>query len=781
MRYVALLFGCTLASFGQNGLTAQAIFEKHCVSCHGAGQMSGLDLRQRDTVLKGGKRGPALVPGKPEDSLVYRAVARQGDLKMPPGKQGLASEDVARLRAWIEAGAPWESARAATSESSWWAFRGLRDTAPPAVRKTDWARNPIDAFVLAKLDEKQLRPVAAASRQALVRRAFFDLQGLPPTPEEVDQFVNDSAPDAYEKLIDRLLASPRYGERWGRHWLDVVRYADTGGFETDVYFMNAWRYRDYVIDAFNADKPYDQFVQEQIAADELWPDNLDLDGSYDLPKQKQINLSKRIGTGLYTIGALAAEYTFFGDQFRAEWQADAVDTTGSAFLGLTLGCARCHDHKFDAISQADYYRTAAIFAGSEDREIPIVSQMGIYEYTRYVTKLVIADQLKEKLNRMDAAVRKRSGAARKSKLEDAYTPAERDERETLLRQIGDAYVKAPPRYATANVLVHSEQVPDTHILARGDFRQKGPKVEPGFLSALGGGTVSEPAGAPFVPQRRKALALWMTSQGKALLARVMVNRIWQGHFGRGLVGTPNDFGRQGDRPTHPELLDWLAARFIDGGWSVKAMHRLIMQSSAYRLSSAPDKANAAIDADNHYLWRMNRRRLEAEALRDAVLSTAGTLNLKAGGPPIATPLTREEQEGMRDLTQWPVSSDPADFTRRSVYLYVKRSFRLPMLETFDAPDSSASCARRESSTVAPQALALMNSQFMTDQAARFAERLRSKSGESREAWVEGGWRAAFGRAPSAEERAKALGFLDGNPLPRLCLLWFNMSEFVYVD
>ena len=462
MRSVALLFGFALLACGQNGAPpAQAIFENQCVSCHGTAPMSGLDLRQRETILKGGKRGAAIVPGKPEESLLYRAVMRQGDLQMPPGKQGLPPEDIARLRSWIEAGAPWSSSNTTSTESSWWAFRKLHTAAPPAVKSTSWVRSPIDAFILAKLDEKHLHPVAAAGRRTLIRRTYFDLHGLPPAPDDVERFVNDPAPDAYEKLIDTLLASRRYGERWGRHWLDVVRYADTGGFETDVYFMNAWRYRDYVIDSFNADKPYDQFVQEQIAADELWPDNLELDGSYDLPKQKQINLAKRIGTGLYTIGALAAEYTFFGDQFRAEWQADAVDTTGSAFLGLTLGCARCHDHKFDPISQQDYYRMSAIFAGSEDREIPIVSQMGIYEYTRYVTRLLIADQLNEKLTRLSGGKKSR-------------TPVDKDQRETLLRQIGEAYVKAPIRFATANVLVHTEQVPDTHILVRGDFKQKGP-------------------------------------------------------------------------------------------------------------------------------------------------------------------------------------------------------------------------------------------------------------------------------------------------------------------
>jgi hypothetical protein len=560
----------------------------------------------------------------------------------------------------------------------------------------------------------------------------------------------------------------------------VVRYADTGGYETDVYFQNAWRYRDYVIQSFNAGVPYDRFVQEQIAADELWPDNLELDGTYDIPREKRIHLDRRIGTGLYTIGPVAEEYALFGDQYRAEWQADAVDTTGSAFLGLTLGCARCHDHKFDPISQREYYSMGAIFAGSEDREIPVVSQIAIYEYTRYMTRLLIADQLKAKLNRLDAAVRKRSGVRKGSEAALVYTSAEKDERESLLRQIGEAYAKAPQRYATANVLAHAEQVPDSYILTRGDFKQHGPKVEPGFLAALGGGSVSEPAG-PIVPQRRKALALWMTSNAQPLLARVMVNRIWQGHFGRGIVGTPNDFGRQVEAPTHPELLDWLAGQFIQSGWDVKAMHRLIMLSNVYRMPSLADEANVKIDPENRYYWKMNRQRLEAEELRDAVLAAAGTLNLKAGGPPIAVPLTEEEHGGMRDASQWPVSSDPADYMRRSVYLYVKRSFRLPLLETFDEPDSAASCARREVSTVAPQALALMNDKFMLAQAHEFAERLKAKYGGSGEETVNAAWLTAFSRPPSQAEKQKALQFLADTSPDRLCLLIFNMSEFLYVD
>ncbi len=781
VRPVALLFGSALtaAAFGQSVSPGQAVLEKHCLSCHGPARMSGLDLRDRQTVLTGGKRGPAIVPGKPDQSVLYHALLRDGDLQMPPGKAGLSEKDIAAVRDWIAAGAPWTEA-AKSADSSWWAFRKKLDAVPPPVKTSAWTRNPIDAFILSKLDEKGLHPVAEAGRRTLVRRAYFDLHGLPPTPAEVEQFVQDPSPEAYERSVDRLLASPRYGERWGRRWLDVVRYADTGGYETDVYFQNAWRYRDYVIDSFNSGKPYDQFVQEQIAADEIWPDNLDLNGSYDIPPQQLANFAKRLGTGLYTIGPVAEEFALFGDQFRAEWQADATDTTGSAFLGLTLGCARCHDHKFDPISQRDYYSMSAIFAGSEDREVPAVHQIRIYEYTRYLTRLLVADQLKAKLNRLDADVRARAGAYKNTEKAVVYTSAEKDERESLLRQIGDAYAKAPERYGTANVLAHSEQVPPTYILTRGDFHQKGAQVEPGFLSAIGGGPVAEPA-ALFVPQRRKALALWMTSDAKALLARVMVNRIWQGHFGRGIVTTPNDFGRQGDPPTHPELLDWLAGRFIESGWDVKALHRLIMLSSVYRGSSLSDPANLKIDPENRYYWRMNRQRLEAEELRDAVLAVAGTLNVKAGGPPIAVPLTAEEQDGMRDMSQWPVSSDAADYTRRSVYLLVKRSFQLPMLEAFDAPDSTSSCARRDVSTVAPQALALMNGKFMLTQATKFAERLRTNYGVSPEAAVDGAWQIAFGRPAAPAEKAKALEFLAATSLDRFSLLVFNMSEFLYVD
>ena len=746
---------------------ARAIVEANCLGCHGPAKMGGLDLRTREAMLKGGARGAAVVPGKASESPLYKAAAREGDLKMPPGKQALAAADVAALKQWIDSGAAWYGDAIKPAEPAWWSFR--KPVKAPLPRPSS---NPIDSFIYAKLAERGLTPAPPTDRRTLIRRVTFDLTGLPPRPSEIDAFIADPAPNAYAKLVDRLLESPRYGERWGRHWLDVVRYADTGGFETDVYLASAWRYRDYVIKSFNADKPYDEFVREQIAADEIWPDNLDLDGAYEMPKSKVANLERRIGTALFTMGALPVEFSFFGDQYRAEWQAESAELTASAFLGLTFGCARCHDHKFDPISQRDFYRLSAIFAGSEDREVPIVSQMAIFEYTRYQTKQVMVDQLREKLERVEGG----------PKSKRSLTGSQRDERETLLRQIGEAYVKAPKPYAKASLLAHTDPVPDTYILQRGDFKLKGDKVGPGLPAALGPAPeIREPDTNLFIPRRRKALAEWLTSREHPLTARVMVNRVWQQHFGRGIVATANDFGRQGDAPSHPELLDWLAVEFMDRGWSMKALHRLILTSDAYRMASAANPANESKDAENRYFWRANRQRLEAESIRDAALAVNGKLDLKMGGQPVVVPLSKEEQDGMRDATQWPVTANVADFDRRSVYLMVKRSFRLPMLEAFDAPESTQSCARREASVVSPQALALMNSEFMNGQAARFAARLEAESPGDRAKQVHNAWRLALGRAPDAAELARAAKLLESQPLSRLCLVLFNLNEFLYVD
>jgi len=727
---------------------ARALLDAKCIGCHGAARMSGLDLRTQQALQKGGTRGPAL-------PLLLKAVRREGDLKMPPGKTPLSDPEIALLEEWVRAGAPYPGA-AAAAEPTWWSFKPI---ARPAGGHT------IDEFINAKLAEHKLKPLPAADKLTLIRRASYDLPGLPPTPAAIDAFLNDQAPNAYARLIDELLQSPRYGERWGRRWLDVARYADTGGYETDVSFRNAWRYRDYVIRSFNNDKPYDVFMKEQIAADEIWPGDLERDGGFFIPKDKLDRLERWIGTGLFTVGPVNYEFALSGDQFRVEWQADAVETTGAAFLGLTLGCARCHDHKFDPIPQRDYFRFSALFAGSEDRDIPIVGRYGLFDFARAVPRLEKADQIKARIQRLD-----------KARGEREMTAEERDQRATDLRKLGEAYLKAPAHIPSATVLAHTDPVPDTHILGRGEFDNKGEKVKPGTLSALGHAPeIIEPDNGPFVPQRRKALAEWLASPKNPLPARVMVNRIWQGHFGRGIVATPNDFGRQGDPPSHPELLNFLAAEFIDKGWSVKALHRLIMTSDAYKRSSGPDAANTAIDAANTYLWRTNRRRLEAEEIRDAVLQTAGQLSGKMFGPPVVLPLSKEEFLGIREPELWPISLDPAEHTRRSVYLYVKRSFKMPMLETFDVPDPSMSCARRESSTVAPQALAMMNGDFTRTYAAKIAERFQGPGA------VEQLWRHSLGRSPSSEEAARAADFLRRNSLADLSLLILNMNEFLYVD
>ena len=745
----ALAFGWLLIPvYAQT--TAPAILENRCLACHGQAQTSGLDLRSRESILKGGKRGAAIVPGHAADSLLLRAVLREGELKMPPAAP-LPAAEIAVLRAWIDGGAAWSDTPAAAS--GWWSFQKVVRPVPPPG-------NPIDALISRALAQKQLQPAAPAGRRTLIRRAYLDLHGLPPAPAEVEAFVNDNAPDAYEKLIDGLLASPRYGERWGRHWLDVVRYADTGGFETDMYYANAWRYRDYVIKSFNDDKPYDRFVQEQIAGDELWPDDIELNGSYDIPPEKQKHLEARIGTTLYTFGPTYHEAALNGEQLRYEWMTDAVDVTGAAFLGLTIGCARCHDHKFDPISQRDYHRMMAIFAASEEREIAVVNKMQQFAFKAAVPRTLLVDEYKAAIQRLDEKKDEKS----------------REERDRLLHELGKAALEARFTPQTATVLAHREVVHDVRMTVRGDFHGTGDKVGPGFPKVLGG--IRDIGDA----DRRKALALWLTSPDHPLTARVIVNRVWAWHFGRGLVATPGDFGRQGEHPSHPELLDWLASEFVKQGWSLKKLHRAIMLSEAYRRSSAFDERNAKIDPDNRYLWRMNRERMDAETLRDTVLAVSGSLNLKMGGRPVIPPLTEEEKTGMWALNQWPAALDPAEHNRRSVYLYVKRSFPYPMFTIFDVPDSSESCPRRDSTTVAPQALALLNSGFMLEQASKLAERVQKENASGGEdAWIDAAWRLALGRAATASEKERGRRFLADAPLKELCLVLLNMNEFLYVD
>ena len=436
---------------------------------------------------------------------------------------------------------------------------------------------------------------------------------------------------------------------------------------------------------------------------------------------------------------------------------------GAAFLGLTLECARCHDHKSDPISQKDYYSLTAFFAGSVEREIPLVSLFDVQTSTRRFPLLEHARVLK----RMARQASKDLSAS---------------ERRQMLERLGAAYLRAPDPYPSAKVLGHEERVPDTHVLAHGDFRRPGERVEPAFPSAFPGApAIQEPQTDRLIPRRRAALADWLTSADHPLVGRVMVNRIWQHHFGHGIVRTPSDFGRQGDRPTHPPLLDWLAVEFAARGWSIKEIHRLIMLSSTYRSASVATPEAMEKDPDNRYLGRMNRRRLDADALRDSILAASGTLNLKMGGVGVIPPLTSEEILAARMPYLWPANPDPAEHNRRSIYLQAKRSLTVPMLQIFDAPDTARSCSRRETSTVAPQALAMMNSRFAVQKAGSFAARVRKEAGEDPVLQVKTGWIAALGRPPAPDELDTAVDFLNRNSLSLLCLMLFNTNEFVYVD
>jgi hypothetical protein len=515
----------------------------------------------------------------------------------------------------------------------------------------------------------------------------------------------------------------------------------------------------------------------------LWPDTNELEGSYVLPEKKRIDMDRRLGTGMYTIGPMDPTSTLDGAQLRYDRLTDMADTTASAFLGLSMGCARCHDHKFDPISQKDYYRLQAIFAGSEARDVPAVDAVKVMLWWRTINKHLAVDQLKAEVARIDAQVRKRSG--KRKDIKDSYTPEERVRRDKLVRDLGEAYAALPNPYPVATVLAHAEIIPAVHIAIRGDFRNPGPEVHPGLPAVLSDGKdLPEPAEAPFVPQRRKALALWLTQPDHPLTARVMVNRMWQWHFGRGIVATPNDFGRQGDRPSHPELLDWLATDFVSRGWSIKAMQRMMMLSNTYQMSDLYNPGGAKLDAENRYFWRMNRTRLDAESVRDSLLASAGTLNGKMGGPPVIPPLEPDEINALGEISQWPATFDPSEPLRRSVYMYVKRTFRLPMLDTFDAPDSTLSCSRRDATNVAPQALALMNNNFVFARAGELAARLRKEAGDDHAAWVNNGWQIALGRPPTAAERGHALTMLskpDSQALQAFCLMLFNLNEFIYVD
>jgi hypothetical protein len=634
--------------------------------------------------------------------------------------------------AWLALSVP---AGAAPPAEKPWAFQPGRKVQPPAD-PDGWSANPIDRFIRARLRERGLKPAAPADRRALFRRVTFDLIGLPPTPEEVDAFLADRSPDAFARVVDRLLASPHYGERWGRHWLDVARYADTGGFEADHRYPNAYRYRDYVIRSLNDDKPCDRFIQEQVAGDELWPDDSDA----------------VLGTGLYCVGPALEESAMVSGQLEHEWLTDAADTTGAAFLGLTFGCARCHDHKYDPLTQQDYYGMQSVFAAS-DRPYP-------------------------------AKVRLLRVKALNGLLSEAPVPQELlDDPRCTVRTDG----------CGGPWLAHRAEPLTVRVLRRGELSKPRAVVGPTFPAALlAAGRKPDFAKVPS-EGRRAALARWLTAPDNPLTARVFVNRVWGWHFGQALVRTPNDFGAQGERPTHPELLDWLARDFVDHGWGLKRLHRQILLSATYRQSSQASAKPQAADPENRLLWHFPRRRLEGEAIRDAMLACAGTLNLKPSGSPVVPPLSAGELTGLFDAKgKWPVTKDPAEHTRRSVYLLVRRTFTYPLFAAFDPPEVMTSCPQRPRTVVPAQALTLLNSPVAREQSAAFAHRLLRECDDDLTKAVPLAWRLAFGRPPTPAEVERARAFLEQRAgeaeegvaeatLADLCLALFNANEFVYLD
>jgi hypothetical protein len=707
-------------------------------------------------------------------------------------------------------------------------FRPPQRPAVPEVKGGDWVVNPIDAFVLAKLEANGLRPSARADKLRLLRRVTVDLTGLPPTLEEQDAFLADTAPEAYAKVVERLLASPRYGERWAQHWLDLVRYAETDGFKADDLRPEAYRYRDYVIRALNADLPYDRFVRQQLAGDELEPDN---------PEAVIATGFNRLHPDEYNAANL--------EQRHQEILDDVTDVTGLVFLGLTIGCARCHDHKYDPTLQSDYYRLQSFFAATRPRDdVPIVepavrrqyeARLAAWQEASYPVRqqidALLADRRKELRKNALSKFRPEIQQAAETDptqrtpyqeqiallaekqvqqaLKGATAKLPEDKKklyEELLRQLEAVEPKRPePPPMAMSVSDTGREAPSTHRLIGGDWRKPRENVKPGFPAFLGAAAVQ----TELPPERestgrRAALARWLTCKDHPLTARVLVNRLWQHHFGVGIVATASDFGAQGDPPTHLELLDWLAVEFVENGWGLKHMHRLMVTSAAYCQDSqvSPDDANHAKalkeDPGNQLLWHARRRRLEGEALRDAMLAVSGELNLRMFGVS-ARPKLPEKVSNYA----WKPDAKAEDQNRRSVYVFVKRNMRYPLFDAFDLPDLHSSCGRRATTTTAPQALLLLNGEIALERAQRLASDLLSRATDD-EAVVRRAYRLAWARTPTAEEVRLGVKFLaaqaevirkrassagkDGEPdavraaaVADFCHALLNTNEFLYVD
>jgi len=833
------------------------ILKAYCTHCHGEEEKpeAGVDLRLRrfmDKPLEGG--GHVLIPGKPDESEMILLV-REGE--MPKKGKKLTPEHIAVLEQWIAQGAKVTKPEPETlppgmfitdEDREWWAFKPITRTAAPATG------HPIDGFVRTKLREQKLDFASEADKPTLIRRVTLDLTGLPPKPEEVDAFVADTAPDAYEKLVDRLLASPAYGERWARHWLDVAGYADSNGFmEVDSPRLHAWRYRDYVIQAFNADKPWNDFIVEQLAGDEL------AGVTHADTQQAVVDPRKRdqlIATAFLRLGPDGTDDGAPDTKLaRNQAIAEEMRIVSSSLLGLTVACAQCHDHRYDPISQADYFRFRAIFDPAYDwqkwrnpsqrlyslytpeeraKANEIEKQVGdINREWQAMNKKFLDEVFEEQIVKLPEEEREPYRAAR-AKAEKDRTP----EQKALIKkypkalalysldlydkkrwqQVLDKQAEAkklretkPPEGMVMALTEVKGVVPGTNIMHRGDHDQPKQVVQPGELTVLEREPLKPEPTAAGSTGRRLAYARWLTSGKHPLVARVLVNRFWLHHFGRGLVNTPGDFGVLGETPSHPELLDWLASDFMNGGWKLKRLQRLIVTSATYRQASRSE-ASLKADPDNKWYGRFKVQRLDAEALRDTMLAAAGTLNRTAGGPPvgIARDLSgrivvgQEELNANRDIVK--VKSLGQDDFRRSIYVQVRRKQPLTVLETFDAPVMTPNCELRSSSTVAPQALLLMNDTFVLGTSKAFAARLRAEAQGDARTQVVNAWRILYGRAPSENDMLRGLAYIAEQteavrgyhrtiqhakdapvPDPHLdalasyCQVLFSSNRFLYVE
>jgi hypothetical protein len=766
-----LLFSQELIAVADELFSAQVapIFQQYCLRCHnGVDRQGGLSLESVDAFQAGGDSGPLLDQGSPEDSLLLLMVTpADGVAQMPKDGQPLSADQLQAVRRWVEQGARWPAAvtlEKPQPNREWWSLRALEPPALPQLAPEDrrWVRTPVDRFIIARLRQQGLAPSPSADRRTLQRRVYFDLTGLPPTPDQVRRFLSDRRPDAYERLVDELLGSPRFGERWARHWLDVVHYADTHGYDKDKPRPHAWPYRDYVIEAFNRDLPYGEFLRQQIAADDSDPDD---------PQAIRALGFLAAGPWDFISHVEVPESKIDGRIARHLDRDDMVRTTWETFNSLTVGCARCHDHKFDPISQRQYYAMQAVFAAVDRANRPLDSDRQVFRRR---------EELRQRSALMLLEKRRAEG-------ED---PSHLQKLEGQLQQIQRQLQELPPPrwvFAAATLFEPEGSFQPTlavprpvHLLHRGNVLTPGEVVQPAAPDLFGPLPGDFQLDADHVErQRRRQLADWLASPQNPLTWRSIANRLWQYHFGRGIVATPNDFGRMGELPTHPDLLDWLAVQIRDGGQDLKRIHRMIVLSATYRQTSADHPTHQQRDSQNRYWWRMDRRRLDAEEIRDAVLATSGLLDTRMYGPGFQDFVIEKPEHSPH--YQYHLY-DPAESAghRRSIYRFTVRSQQHPLMTALDCADPSMQVAVRDQTITPQQTLALLNNRLMLYAAERLAARLLSACDDPREQTTLA-MQLTLGREPTAQEAAVLEQLVGDHGLATICRVLFASNEFVFLD